>query len=69
MDVYQRALLYYKTEKDKKKTMLIVESQHIKTNDVIRVLLQNKSYTVKVICGRQIGSGCYQFECQGLKTD
>ncbi len=67
-DVYQRALLYYKPTKDKKKTMLIVDSQHIKNNDVIRILVQNKSYAVKLKCGRQIGLGCFLFECQGLKT-
>lgn len=67
-DVYLRALLYYKASKDKKKTMLIVDSKHIKNNDIIRVLVQDKSYTVKLICGRQITLGCYLFECSGLET-
>jgi len=66
-DVYQRALLYYKAAKGKKKTMLIVESKHLKNNDVIRILVQNKSYTVKLVSGRQINSECHLFVCQGLK--
>lgn len=67
LNVYQRALLYMDDAEGENKTMLVVESKNLKNGDVIRVMVQDIVYTIKLIHRRPIGLSCYLFECQRLK--
>jgi cyclic-di-GMP-binding protein len=60
----QKALLYAVKEKDGEKSYIIMESFQLKENDIIRVTMNKQEITIILRDRKNIGLGCWQFECR-----